>query len=96
MSNLEKVKVVPVFSESGDAIGFRSKNLKVGDMVLISKNPVFLHYPIKGVIIAEDAWHFTAEIAGRDGCTFPLTLNKSSLYAKDPRYISEVVHIIRE
>ena len=95
MSNLEKVQVVPEFSETGDAIGFRSKNLRVGDRVRISKAPVFLHYPVDGVIVAEDAWHFVAEIQGKSG-SFQMSLNKSSLYAKDPRYISEVVHIIKE
>lgn len=86
----EAVTVKPVWGEDGDIIGYKG-NLKIGDAVRISKNPALTLPPAEAVIVAEDKWHYTAKVKCPEGKSFNLTLNKRSLYAKDPRYISEVV-----
>lgn len=90
MSRLyEAVTVKPVWREDGGIIGYKG-NLKVGDAVRISKNPALSVPPVDAVIVAENKWHYTAKVKCPEGKSFNLSLNKQSLYAKDPRYISEV------
>lgn len=91
----EAVHVVPVFGEKGEITGYKG-NLKIGDKVLILKHPALSILPVRGEIAAEDKWFYTSEIECPDGLRFRLSLNKQSLYAKDPRYISEVVYKITE